>query len=461
MNKTNSYGLDEVNVSFLESSKTLPLVISPRWDDSLDFITTWLEKNRSWVEEQITSFGAVLIRGFQVESAPDFERATLAVQPGLCDAYRGTSPRFLMPGTKYAFSAADVPVNYPIAQHCEMSFLKAPPRNLYFGCIQESKSAGGETALCDFRKVLQDISPELRHKLATKKIKYTRWHYKVGEKYTYDVGAMLGWPKLFGTSDPKEVEAICRKEGAPEVQWVGPNKDTFLQEWIDEPFQRHPITNEEAWFNHSNVFHWTTFPAELWFAFCRIRDIQLLIHFILISIFTFIKYGVLGYKMALNTTFGDGTPITLKEMNEVRAAIHKNMVFSRWRKGDILCIDNFSTSHGRQPTYDRGRKVIVAWSAPFDKTMPVTTKPVFSVEKMELMTVSEDVPGLASSPDVSPDSTLTEEEASELKESILSDHFEERRALPFSKREVSMGAHKRLSSCPNLFAAHSDFWKSE
>jgi hypothetical protein len=94
---------------------------------------------------------------------------------------------------------------------------------------------------------------------------------------------MLGWPRLFGTSDPKEVEAICRKEGAPEVQWIGPNKDTFLQEWIDEPFQRHPITNEEVWFNHSNVFHWTTFPAELWFAFCRIRDIQLLIQLFCLS----------------------------------------------------------------------------------------------------------------------------------------------------------------------------------
>jgi hypothetical protein len=31
----------------------------------------------------------------------------------------------------------------------------------------------------------------------------------------------------------------------------------------------------------------------------------------------------------------DGTPITLKEMNDVREAIHKNMVFSPWKKGDI------------------------------------------------------------------------------------------------------------------------------
>jgi hypothetical protein len=159
------YGLDEVNVSFLDKTKTAPLIISPRWNDALDFISNWLEKNRSWVEEQILRYGVVLIRGFQVASASDFERATLSLQPNLCDTYRGTSPRSLKEPTKYAFSAADAPVNYPIAQHLEMSFLKAPPRQLYFGCLKASKCMGGETAICDFRKVYQDLPLDLREKV--------------------------------------------------------------------------------------------------------------------------------------------------------------------------------------------------------------------------------------------------------------------------------------------------------
>jgi hypothetical protein len=438
MQKPELYGLDEVNVFFLDkSTKTLPLIISPRFDDTLDFICTWLEENRPWVEEQILCYGAVLVRGFQVESAPDFERATLALQPNLSDAYRGTSPRSLMKDTKYAFSAADVPVNYPIAQHCEMSFLKAPPRNLYFGCIKESKSRGGETALCDFRKVYQELSPALRNKFATKKIKYNRKHYKIGEKWTYDVGAMLAWPGLFGTSDPKKVEAICREEDAPEVQWVGPNKDTFLQEWIDEPFQHHPVTNEPVWFNHAQVFHWTTFPAELWYSFRRIRNFKLFIHFLLVSIFNLIKYGLLGHKMALDTNFGDGSPITFKEINEVRELIHKNMVFSRWRKGDILCIDNFSTSHGRQPTYDKGRKVIVAWSHPHNKTTPNVPHPTVSVDNSASQSIADKtLPDLlAASPGPSLESTLTNMEARELKGSFLNHRFEDQMAIAFSKIE--------------------------
>jgi len=72
--------------------------------------------------------------------------------------------------------------------------------------------------------------------------------------------------------------------------------------------------------------------------------------------------------MALDVTFGDGTPISIREMHQIRKAVHKNMVFNRWEKGDLLMIDNFSTSHGRQPTYDSGRKVLVAWSEPVEKS---------------------------------------------------------------------------------------------
>lgn len=52
--------------------------------------------------------------------------------------------------------------------------------------------------------------------------------------------------------------------------------------------------------------------------------------------------------MAMHTTFGDGTEIPLADVNHVRETMYKNMVFNRWRKGDLLMIDNFRISHGRQ-----------------------------------------------------------------------------------------------------------------
>jgi len=279
------------------------------------------------VEKQILNYGAVLIRGFQLNDAPEFERAIKSLQPNLSDSYRGTSPRSVFPGTQFCFSAADAPVNYPIAQHCEMSFLRSPPKQLYFGCLQESKSGGGETALCDFRAVAQQLDGPLRNKFATKKLLYQRRHNNEGEKWTTDVGSMLSWRQMFGTSDKSKVEELCREEGAPQPQWIGQNNDTFYQEWKDEPFVRHPVTKETVWFNHLQVFHWSSFPCELWYAFYRLHDIRFLLRSIFFWIFAIIKYVLLGHRMALDMRFADGTDISLAEANQVRSVIHKNMVF--------------------------------------------------------------------------------------------------------------------------------------
>lgn len=198
---------------------------------------------------------------------------------------------------------------------------------------------------------------------------------------------------------------------------------------------------------------------ELWHSFRRIRDFNLITHFIMVSIFSFIKYGLLGYKMTLTTSFGDGSPITFSEMNEIRGAIHKKMVYSRWQKGDIMCIDNFSTSHGRQPTYDRSRQVIVAWSHPCDKRAGAVTTPpqpeavvdksvVFYKQATAAAAQLESIPDLSESHNT-PSSTLTKEGAHELKEVFLNDRFQDQMAMAFSKRQKSM-MHKRQVSCPTL-----------
>jgi hypothetical protein len=253
-----------------------------------------------------------------------------------------------------------------------MSFLPEPPSQLFFGCLKPSASVGGETSLADFRQVYRDLPADLKQKLLDKGIRYTRTHHKQGARFTYDVSEMLGWPQLFGTDSKEEVERICRAEGVP-CEWHGNDKDIFVSTTQSHAFQLHPVTGEHVWFNHIQVFHWTTFAAELWFAFTRTREWRLFLHFLFITLYSIIRYGILGHKMSLNATFGDGEPISVREMSRIRRVIHKNMVFSRWQKGDLLLIDNLSTSHGRQPTYDKGRKIAVAWADPIRKANAVTS----------------------------------------------------------------------------------------
>lgn len=450
-------GLDAVNVSFLPSDNggRLPLVVSPRWDSSLSFLCTWLEHNRPFLDEMMLKHGAVLIRGFEVSSSVEFEQAILSFKPGsLSDCYRGTSPRKLEQGCTYIFSAADVPARFPIAQHLEMSFLPAPPRALFFSCMKAPTSAGGETALCDFRKVYQSLSPELRQKFFDKKIRYERTHRKnpTASLFNFDVADMKGWPELFGTSDKDEVERICKEEGV-NVRWEGPNNDIFVSTIESEAFQHHPVTHEPVWFNHSQVFHWTTFPMELWLAFRRTYDVRLLFHCLFVTIVSIIKYGILGKKMGLNASFGDGTPITALEMHEIRSAVHKHMVYSRWELGDIICIDNFAVSHGRQPTYDYNRKVVVAWSHALTKANTLT-----SVEDENVATqVAVD----ANPQERTPESTLTAEDAKTLKMDLVNaKELEEALARKTTCPSDSFTYHKRAHSQPVMqLHPSSDFWK--
>ena len=370
--------LRHVELSLLPSSEesdksvyVFPLVITPKNYTSNFCLRAFATKNRDWINDQVLKYGAVLFRGFDITSAKEVEDDVKALEPKLSNDYRGTSPRDLQNGTSYVFSVAEVPSHFPIAQHLEMSFLPSPPRRLFFSALQAPQSVGGETALTDFRKVYRDIPDRLRDKLQKKKLKYTRTHFRKGASQflNTDISSMKGWEELFDTAEKSKVEEICKNENLP-MKWEGRNADKFVSEYVSEPFQIHPQlpNNQRVWFNHAQVFHWTTLPSELFFAFTRTRDIRYLLRSIGTWILTIITYGILRKKMALHITFGDGTPISILEMNSIRSAIHKNMVFNRWQKGDLLEIDNFSTSHGREPTYDKGRKIVVSWSEPLQKS---------------------------------------------------------------------------------------------
>ncbi|CAB9504215.1 Taurine catabolism dioxygenase TauD, TfdA family [Seminavis robusta] len=366
-------GPNDIGVSLLPSDnkdgtfKSYPLVISPKTESqkSLAFLSSFMNHNKDWIDDMMLRYGALLFRGFHVVTAKDVEDAVMSYEPNLNNQYRGTSPRHTQGNTEFVFSAAEVPSHYPIAQHIEMSFLPEPPKKLFFSALKAPAAVGGETALADFRKVYNAIPKDLRDKLQEKKLRYTRTHKKVGDRFTHDVAAMLSWSELFRTNDKKQVEKMAAQENMP-MRWEG--DDTFVSEFETEAFQRHPQTGEAVWFNHAQVFHWTSFPAELFAAFRRTKDLRYLMRALLLGVLSWIKYGpILRQQMALHVAFGDGMPLSIWEMHQIRKAVHENTIYNRWQQGDVVMIDNFSTSHGRQPTYDKGRNIVVAWSDPLAK----------------------------------------------------------------------------------------------
>ena len=55
-------------------------------------------------------------------------------------------------------------------------------------------------------------------------------------------------------------------------------------------------------------------------------------------------------NVGFHTIFGDGSEIPERYQSHLRDILWRNMVFNRWELGDLVMIDNFRISHGRQVT---------------------------------------------------------------------------------------------------------------
>lgn len=75
------------------SQNKFPLVVTPVRDSSLQFLTAFLEHNKDWASDQIRDYGAIIFRGFEIDTAANVEEAIRAFEPNLNNSYRGTSPR--------------------------------------------------------------------------------------------------------------------------------------------------------------------------------------------------------------------------------------------------------------------------------------------------------------------------------------------------------------------------------
>ena len=63
--------------------------------------------------------------------------------------------------------------------------------------------------------------------------------------------------------------------------------------------------------------------------------------------------------LPIHATFGDGTPISASDLDEVREAYRRAIVIFPWQEGDLLLVDNMKVAHGRKP-FSGPRRVVVA-----------------------------------------------------------------------------------------------------
>jgi alpha-ketoglutarate-dependent taurine dioxygenase len=335
-------------------SGELPLTVEANSDRSVSNLCQSLVESANEVKAALNKHGAIRFRGFDVHSADAFERVARAISPDLKNDYLGTSPRDAV--TEYVFHASELPGFYPIPQHCEMSFCAHPPRWLFFSAMTPS-ATGGETPLCDFRKVWAELNPDVRKRFVTRGLRNVR-NYAAPDAPAGDQMQLKAWDEIFQSRDKKVVEAKCREEGF-QAEW---KPDGGLRLWSDSPvYRQHPETGETTWYNHLTTFHVST-PAGEYKRIYKFRPTEQNKNFYALaqSLETQMRSKA-PEDRSMHTLYADGSEIPDADIEHVRDVVWNNMQVNAWQHGDVVAIDNASVSHGRLP-YEGPREILVCWS---------------------------------------------------------------------------------------------------
>ena len=293
----------------MEPSLHLPFVIEPERTSVDQF--GWVSEHRVQIEDALLLHGAVLFRNFAISAIEDFRRLTSLV---VDDSMRHPE---MISGRKEVGEGVYTPTAYPahqqIAPHNEHSASLTFPGRLAFWC-QVPPELGGETPLMDTRKVFKRIDSEVRDRFERLGWMWVRnYHDLAGRR----------WQDVFQTEDRGEVQRYCEEQKI-HYEW---RSDSQLRTWrVRPPVIQHPVTMEMSWFNHVTFFHVTTLPS----------DIQALVRS---------TYSEADFPN--NTYYGDGSPIDAHTIASLREAYRLETVSFRWRKGDVLLIDNILTAHSR------------------------------------------------------------------------------------------------------------------
>ena len=304
---------------------SLPLVVTPASPDMS--LQAWIAEHWATLEPRLHEHGALLFRGFGVDSAPALDRFVAAISAGALPYEERSSPRSQVAGNIY--TSTDHPPEYSIFLHNEQSYNLSFPLRLFFACATPARERG-ETPIADCRNVLRRIDPSIVRRFVSRKYLYAR-----------SFGGRLGlsWQSAFQTTDRAIVEEYCR-HNAIAFEWL--DGDRLRTRQVREPIARHPKTAELSWFNHATFFHVSTLPPAIRAA---------------------LEESVADEDLPNNTYYGDGSPIEPSALEELRGAYDEEMVSFPWQKGDLLVIDNVLAAHGRSP-FVGPRLTLAAMSTP-------------------------------------------------------------------------------------------------
>jgi alpha-ketoglutarate-dependent taurine dioxygenase len=299
----------------------IPVVVRPAIE-GVDLVS-WASSNQEFIQQNLQTHRAILLRGFQVPAPAYFESFVTATSSGPLLEYKDRStPRYEV--GEHVYVSTIYPSDQRINPHNEGTYWMHWPLKIYFCCLKAA-ATGGETPIADVRKVYARIAPEIVEEFRRKQVMYVR---------NYNPGVGLTWQDAFQTTTHEAVEEYAAKNRI-QVEWKDDGR--LLTRQIRPAVRTHPQTGEQVWFNHAAFFH--------------VSSLDPVVREALLN-----SFGEEG--LPYNTYYGDGARIDPQVVAHIREAYATETLMFPWLDGDILMLDNMSVAHAREP-YTGERKVIV------------------------------------------------------------------------------------------------------
>ncbi|RYE44189.1 MAG: hypothetical protein EOP21_07240 [Hyphomicrobiales bacterium] len=239
---------DSVVLTPYAPGEDFPLFVQPR-DHHLQHdagaARDWFHAHRSELENLLTEAGALVFRGFAINTTDDFTAWMSGYEAPRYGYAGGSSPRKQLAARVYESTHAAA--EDAIQMHQEMAYLPVWPSRVAFWCNVPAVS-GGETFVADMRKVTAGLPQEFVEEVERRGIVYNRNFRDRNVSTGIDYLDMIhrSWQDSFNTEDIEKAIADMHEMGFEARRLDDGSLQTAYR---NRGLVNHPVTGERLWFN--------------------------------------------------------------------------------------------------------------------------------------------------------------------------------------------------------------------
>lgn len=303
--------------------EAFPLVLQLESPSDLGETVDWLHASAAMLTGKAARHGAILFRGFPLETVEDFDAFVTAFGLKNFPYEQSLSNAVRINKTERVFTANEAPPEVSILLHHEMAQTPIYPSRLFFFCEQPAKT-GGATPLCRSDVLLDRLENERPEFVRDCEAKGLLYSNVMPDESDPKSGMGRSWRGTFRAETRDQAEARMAALG---YSWEWQADGSLRATTPVLPAVRKLSTGRRSFFNQ------------------------------LIA-------ASKGWKDDRNDpsraiTFGDGSLLDVDAVHTASALADEITFDLPWQRGDVALVDNFVVMHGRR-TFSGTRRVLAS-----------------------------------------------------------------------------------------------------